>query len=522
MHCGDFLVKCSPNTLGLQMYIEYYKSNGIEYARLRKSIRKSNEVSHDKSTTLGRVLDKQRLIFRNRTDGTFLYDAQTGERKTPPEDFGVKVVRSNAREQLIVDFGNAYFVDKYIERHKLWPVFESIGYGNLDSFKALLGYYILEKSSNAHAEDWYDGSYARIIYPKALLQSPRISDMLKAIGKEDVLRRFFHAYISYLKEETIEAGKGCILIDSTGLPNDMRLPVTAVSNHNGEINNEVRLIYAVQRGTGMPIYMRYIPGNVIDVSTLLTTVAELKAMRFETNFAILDAGYLTLESMDELLDQKVSFLSRVKKNWKFYKDILKEHRATLDDEKNLQVFNGRFVYLKMVKYKNAKGRTLYCYLGLDDERKSNERRLLAKQAEEEELSKGEIAQRMENMGIFMLVCTRRIAVKDLLPLYYTRQDIEQVFDITKGYAKALPLCVQTEETFRGHLLMVFCSTIVIRLLQQELLKTNYNLDDFLHVMRNQKAKVFEDAVIPCEATKKQNDLYKLAHISSEVSIKRVA
>ena len=76
---------------------------------------------------------------------------------------------------------------------------------------------------------------------------------------------FFETYIAYLKKSTTEAGKGYVLIDSTGLPNDMRLPITAVSNHNGEINNEVRLIYVVQRGTGMQIYMRYIPGNIVNV-----------------------------------------------------------------------------------------------------------------------------------------------------------------------------------------------------------------------------------------------------------------
>lgn len=504
------------------MYIEYYKSNGIEYARLRSSHRVDGEIIHGKSSSLGRVLDKKRLIFRSREHGTYQYDEETGERKAPPEDFCVKVTRRNAREKLIVDFGNAYFIDRFIDRLGLWPVLESVGYGNLDSFKALLSYYILETGSNAHAEDWYEGSFAKVLYPRALLQSPRISDMLRALGQEPVLRAFFQAYIAYLKEETAEAGKGSILIDSTGLPNNARLPVTAVSSHGGAIENEVRLIYVVQRGTGMPIYMRYIPGNVVDVSTLLTTMAELKAMKVDTKFAILDAGYLTLPSIGTLLDQKISFLARVKKNWKFYKEILEKHRGTLEEEANLLTFNGRFIYLKRIEYQYSEDHRIYCYLGLDDERRSSERRLLAKNAEEDELSNGEISRRMKDMGIFMLVSSRRIATKDLLPLYYSREDIEQVFDIAKGYAKALPLCVQTAETFRGHLLMVFCSTVVLRKLQLELRDSSYHLDDFLCIMRNQKAKVFEDAVIPMESTKKQNDLYKLAGIAPESSIARQA
>lgn len=502
------------------MHIEYYKNNGVEYARLRDSVRKGSGVKHNKSTTLGRVLDRNRLIFKSREHGVYQYDEKADKRLPVPGDFCGEVIRSNAKEQLIVDFGNVYYIDCYIKQLGLRPVFDAIGYGNQDSFMALLNYYILESGSNAHALDWYSGSYARIVYPTARLESSRISDMLRALGSETVQRKFFNAYVSYLKKETPEERKGYILIDSTGLPNDIRLPITAVSNHNGDISNEVRLIYVVQRGTGMPIYMRYIPGNIVDVSTLVTTIAELKALKVDTKFAILDAGYLSIDSIKLLLEHKISFLARVKKNWKFYKEILGSYRKELESTENIHVFHERFVYLKRVEYKIEDKHTIYCYLGLDDERRNTERRQLAKTAEEEELKPDDIKQRFENMGVFMLVSSRKIATKDLLPLYYSREDIEQVFDISKSYAKALPLCVQTVETFRGHLLMVFCSTIILRLLQQKLVSTHYSLDDFLYAMRNQKAKVFDDVVIPTERTKKQNDFYKLLGITPKVRIPR--
>ena len=68
------------------MYIEYYSINGIEYARIRNSVRKDGGVSHGKSTTLGRVLDRKQLIFKSREHGTYQYDPDTGERKNPPDD----------------------------------------------------------------------------------------------------------------------------------------------------------------------------------------------------------------------------------------------------------------------------------------------------------------------------------------------------------------------------------------------------------------------------------------------------
>ena len=82
------------------------------------------------------------------------------------------------------------------------------------------------------------------------------------------MRAFFNAYLSVLKENDDGNEDAGILIDSTGLPNSIHFPLTAVSNHNGVISEEVRLIYVVQQDTRLPIYMRYVPGNIVDTTTL--------------------------------------------------------------------------------------------------------------------------------------------------------------------------------------------------------------------------------------------------------------
>ena len=84
------------------------------------------------------------------------------------------------------------------------------------------------------------------------------------------------------------------------------------NNHNGTISEEVRLIYVVHQRTGLPLFFRYAAGNVIDVRTLVRTIAELKANGVNTKFAILDAGYYTGANADALLDAKISFITRLK------------------------------------------------------------------------------------------------------------------------------------------------------------------------------------------------------------------
>jgi hypothetical protein len=113
------------------------------------------------------------------------------------------------------------------------------------------------------------------------MSSQRISETLEDIGSEEAKQLFFKAYYKFLqtprhkgrKKEPVvpeidagAAGEG-ILIDSTGLPNATRIPITAVNNHNGVVSEEVRLIYVVQQDTGLPLFFRYVAGNIIDATT---------------------------------------------------------------------------------------------------------------------------------------------------------------------------------------------------------------------------------------------------------------
>ena len=191
-------------------------------------------------------------------------------------------------------------------------------------------YYVLCSRANCHAETWYEGSYARMLYPQANVTGQKISEMLGFIGNEWSYRGFFREYAKLLKRKN--EGED-ILIDSTGLPNSIHFPLTAVSNHNGKISNEVRLIYAVQQGTNLPLYFRYRPDNIVDVSTLCTTINEIKAYNINVKYAILDAGYLSEDNINELYDGGISFVSRVKGNSRIYKNAVKDILPTIQKKR---------------------------------------------------------------------------------------------------------------------------------------------------------------------------------------------
>lgn len=498
------------------MHIVYELKNDVEYGKLCTSIREGKKVRKT-SENLGRVLDKERGIFQNRKLGVFTFSIEKGYGK-PPADFVSEVQLNMGKTKLILDFGDSFFIDELLKKSGFVKVIEEIGYGNPDTLKAMLSYYILCRMANCHAQDWYEGNYARVLYPKANLTSQRISDFLTAIGDEYSYREFFKAYLEYLFKNANRTENVGILIDSTGLPNSIHFPLTAVSNHNGTISNEVRLIYVTQQETGMPIYFRYCPGNVIDVTTLKRTLAELKESGINTKFALLDAGYYSDGNIRDLFESHISFVTRLKENRVLYKDLVSNHLLDIQDKKNLVEYNGRYVYIKCVECELVEGYNGYAYICLDIERKSSEAHQLFQQAKTKKLSSSDVYDKMQEQGVFILVSSRRIAKDKILPIYYTKTQIEQIFDIGKNYADLIPLRVQSEHTFRGHLLLTFMATIICKTVQDKLKDTSMNPESMFLNLRNHKCKVYKHAIITQEEFKKANDSYKLFKIECPVRI----
>jgi hypothetical protein len=293
------------------MYIGYDIKCGVKYAKICKSERINGRVKTTQ-ISLGRVIDENKGIYKNRKRGVFTYDLVTDTFGNPSSATVIPVIkRSNAKEKLILDFGDAFFMDRYITKIGLDPAVDAMEYGNHDSVRALLLFYVMCNMANCNALEWFSGSYASILYPKANLESQRISDLLSSIGEESSDRAFFLEYTKLLAHRD---GGEDVLIDSTGLPNSIHFPLTAISNHNGQISNEIRLIYVVQQGTNLPIFFRYVAGNIVDVSTLTKTILELKALNIDTKFAILDAGYLTDENTREMYGAGISFVTRLREN----------------------------------------------------------------------------------------------------------------------------------------------------------------------------------------------------------------
>ena len=514
------------------MTISFQTQGGHIYGTLCTVTRVGKKVIKTYGESLGRVVDKDRLVFYSRSRGLFQYDPRTGSFLPAPPDVDPPKRKSRLKvpSQLVsFIFADAYLLDRFMDKLGLYPVLETAYKDRLDSVKAMVCFYLTSSLSNCYAAQWLERNIAHRLFPQAHLCSSQVSELLKYLGEPSRQQAFFLNYLQWFVNNRADDRLGHILIDSTGLPNSIHFSLTAISNHNGEINNEVRLIYVVQQTSGLPIYMRCIPDNIIDVNTIKRTILELKQMGVDTNFAITDVGYLSDENVDTFYEQQVSFLARLQPNSRLFKSIVKEHLADTKTNGVLVKQNNRLVRVKKIACrlnekcdKNGKvvepGYAAYAYLCIDLQRSALEKLALIEKVAEGAVSTESYEKKIENAGIFMLVSKRSTAPSKVLEIYYTSQEIEQVFDLGKNYAGMLPLSVQTEETFRGHMVLTFIATIVAKLLSDQLKETKYPIKPTLANLVTQSCSEIKGRLITSEPNKVTRLAYKAVGVEYPVCI----
>ena len=499
-------------------FIHYDVKNGVEYASVytpcRINGKKSNEPEY-----LGRVIDKENGVYRNRKRGLFTYNLADGYGNVETDIYMGEQNRQANTERLILDFGNAHCLYSLLKTCGIYDIVSETLPKQEDTMMSLLGYRLLSSSSNRYAEDWWEGSYARILYPNARLRSQRISEFYRLLGEEAVHRGFFCRYIRRFCHNR-QAG---VLIDSTGMPNDIHFPLAAVNTHNGVTSNETRLLLVVDRMSKMPLFFRYNAGNIVDVTTLRSTIAELEAFGVSVEYAIVDAGYYSADNVrslygDDDCGKAIPFLTRLGSNLKLYKQLVSEHVDSLVNADYMLLQRNRILSVKRVEV-DLFGHLAYAYVAIDHARREEEITKYVRAALGSKcVSREDMNAVIREKGVFILISSEEIETEEVMPLYYTRQAVEQVFDVSKNNADLLPLRVHSEETFRGHLLLSFISTVAFLLVNRMLKDTAYNAEGAFLILGNQKCKVFDDRILPKEPNKKMNEIYKTLGITSPVSI----
>ena len=488
-------------------FIVYQKRNGREYATFCKA-KWTGERKINETENLGLVIDKGKGVFQSRKRGVFTFSVEKGYGTT--EETFTSVPRARKRKDVeVLDYGDSFFLDSFLKGTPYYGIIRGILPGKGELVLSIVYYYILSGGAREYMRDWWEGNYACCLFPDAMPYGSKISGLFRELGSPSVQAAFFRKYIM-----AVLSGPGIhgVLIDSSGMPNAIDMEKTEVSNHNGDINVETRIIYVCERNTGLPLFFRTISGNVIDVSTIAVTIDDLEKVGVCTDFAILDAGYYSDENIALMYDKGISFITRLKKNRRLYKEIFATHGKNLERSENLHVFNGRPLYVEKVEC-TVSGHRGFAYLAKDTMMAALEMRDSLSAALEKNPGVKELDEIKESCGVFMLISSEDLDPKEVLPLYYTRQQIEQVFDTSKNYADLLQMGLHSEGTFEGHVFVSFLATIVCHLLQKLFKDSRLNQEEALRILRNHKCTFYDNGdIVPREAKRKQNDCYKLAKV----------
>ena len=443
-------------------------------------------------------------------DGSITTKSTADERKVQQR---IKKL-SIQKERLIQNFGNGFLITESIKKSAIYqPLIEL--FEKKPALLALMAYRLCQPGApmyNAHV--WMQGNFLHAEKKIPPLSSQDISRLLAFLGDESVQREFFGKYLTIEEKHSKN-----IIIDATSLPNQSASDFNAWGYASGSVETQFRFHCVVDQVTKKPLFYRHLPGNITDVSTLQTTIQELKKQGFQYNFALMDAGYCSESNIHILRENNIDFLMRLTAKTRLYQDMMRQHASALENMSNVVNYGKRTLFAQVVKH-DLYGAPGYFYLLLDPEKKVKDiQSLIEKRNVQSEEERDDEADKylFSKAGIFILISSKEIPKQDILEAYYTRQSIEQIFGFAKDDLDCLPLRCHSEDTIRGYLFLQFLLLIVFIEIRQKLFN-HFTVDQAILITSALKCKIYSDQLIIPELTKEQKKIFALAGILVPIEI----
>lgn len=417
------------------------------------------------------------------------------------------IKKERGKEKLILDFGDAFFLYKFISESDIYKSLKTSFFDKYPELIPLMIYRFCTNSAMYNCAEWMSGSVLKILYKGVKLSSQRVSDFLSFLGEESLQREFFNGYLKLMG-----GSNKSIIIDATSLPNQINIDFNAWGRADGKIDKQFRFLCVVEQLSKTPLFYRLLPGNITDVSTLQPTILELKAMGVDNSFVLIDAGYFSESNICALYERNINFLTRMPAGRKIYNEIILNQSTGLEDLENAQVMGSRSFFIKSIEIE-LYGNKAHAFIVLDPERKCKEAKELLQKYCKDKSERDEKKDKLEllSCGIMILVSSKTIPVTEVLSAYYLRQSIEQIFGFSKSDLGLLPIRHHNDDTVRGYLFFQFIMLIFFIKIREQM-SNNYTVEQAILILRKLKCKVFDDRIIPMELSKKQRMIFEQAKI----------
>lgn len=365
-------------------------------------------------------------------------------------------------------FGDAYLLMNFLAKTGMTGILKETFPEEMDRQRVLchILHGILRDGSRISCDCFMEKSFASYILSDIPFASLRCDTSYFAMmGRDRTRMSFFKAFVEKMRKETPSFGR-CCYVDSTPLPNDIdNNPFNALCSHGVESTSvQTRLVLVLDEETGLPVWYDIIPGNVLDISTIMTVVNDVAvSLDITINSLVLDAGYISKEVIHAFHNgTEKTFIGRMPARKGFpFKTLYHEFRTSLDKGK-YRFVRGGHVYFGKRKEIELFGEKVYAYVYVDRHNAlQRERNFMLDHPDEYAAMKDKEKDWLSvRFGYFVLLSNKNLTPAELLTDYFGRTDIEGVIKTSKEYLGLLPLSKWTVDTVRGKILSDIMNTII--------------------------------------------------------------
>ena len=475
---------------------------------------------------LGKVIsisdDRKCGIFLSPTRGLVEYDST--------KDLFAEVGRDDGRiaglelfpePETHTVFGDSYLILSFMEKTGITALLRSVFTKDEDFQRALahICHTVAKDGSHISCDDFVSRSFLSYLVKDVPLQSlcsdtKYFSDM----GRDHVKVSLMNGYVSLERKSDSTFGSACY-VDSTPLPNDIDIPISALCSHGtGGCEMQARLAVCLDSASGLPVWYSLFSGNIQDMSTLMDEIDDAEtSVGVSIDDLVLDAGYITRELITAYNadDRFVSFTGRMPARKGFpFRTLYHRcggsiHQAKYFFDRNGHTYFGR-------RFEDVLfGKRVYLYVYIDRDRALSLGRSYRQnnRDEYEALSDKEKNWMEVKNGYFVLVSNIDSTPAETLERYFGRMDIESFFKTSKEYLSLLPLSKWTRETIEGKLLNDMISTIVYLKMRKALSGTGLSMSKlFGRASSLMCTRKKDGTVIVEEANRQVKEIFKAAGI----------
>ena len=478
----------------------------------------TGQKNHSKQTVrekLGKVLylseDRKSGIFMSPTRGLVEYDSVSDTFEgVDREDPRIRSKELFPDAEIHTVFGDTFLLFLFLEKCGLIRILRTV-FPKDEAYERVLCHLlhgVLKDGSRISCDNFLRKSFASYILRDIPASSLHSDTQFFTLMKQDP-----------------SFGKGCY-VDSTPLPNDIdNNPFNALCCH-GVSSSEVmtRLILVLDEKTGLPVWYDIIPGNVLDINTVMTIVNDVAdTLKVEIDSLVLDAGYVSKELIEAFhIGTEKTIIGRMpaRKGYPYktlyweVKDLfgkgkyafVRKHHAYFGIKKRITLFEKPvFAYVYVDQYNALKRFSDYLVDYEED--------FAGLKAKDKDWY-------MVRYGYFVLISNIDSSPKELLSEYFGRTDVEVVFKTAKEYLDLLPLSKWTDTTVRGKILHDIINTTTLLLLRKSMKQSGLSTSEIIGRCQSLMCCRKKDGTITIETPSKQvKEYYKLFKLTIPAHVK---